>query len=263
MKLLVYLTIGVATILLLVTSCTKDAADWTYSTDNTMSELAFDDVYNITSGGVNSNSDLRSCGTLDIDTTANSWFPVTLTFDYGTGVVCADGRTRSGVLTAVMSDRWSTTGMTCEISTTNYTVEGYQVEGTNTITNQGLINGNLTFKSEIVGGKVTTPDGDEITREATKYWSWIGGASTPLDVNDDVYQLTGTASGTTRNGDAFNAEITTPVVKAVSCDWVQEGKVEVTPAGGGVVRAIDYGSGTCDNQAEVSYGNWSMNITLN
>lgn len=248
---------------MLFSACEIENADWTYSTDNTVSEFGFDDVYSVSHGEANSNNNLRSCGTVIVDTTAGTYFPVTLTFDFGTSTTCIDGRTRSGKLTAVYTDRWSAVGMTCTVTPDNYKVNNHGVTGTQVITNQGLTNGAPTFKSEITNGEVTLPDGNKITRNATKYWSWIAGASTPLNVLDDVYQLTGTANGTTRNGNAYTATITTPLVKAQNCAWVQEGRIEVTPTGGGTVRAIDYGNGTCDASAEVSYGRWSSTIVLN
>jgi hypothetical protein len=250
-------------VIMLCSACEIEDADWTYSTDNTVSDFGFEDVYNLSNGEAQSHNELRSCGAVRIDTTANTYFPVTLTFDFGTGTTCVDGRTRAGQLTAVYTDRWSAPGMTCTVTSTNYKVNNHGVSGTQVITNKGLVNGSLTFESVITNGVVTLPNGSTITRTATKNWAWIAGAATPLDISDDVYQLTGTASGTTRNGNAYTATITTPLVKANSCTWVQEGRIEVTPAGGGTTRAIDYGNGSCDATAEVSYGRWSTTIALN
>lgn len=261
MKLLSYFTLSIATLLLVTTACEKqEAADWTYSTDDTMADLAFDDVYNAMSGESNDNNNLRACANLTLSGTT---FPITVTADFNASTGCGDGRVRSGVITAVYSGRWNATGTTVTITTTNYTVNGYKVAGTNVIENLGTVNGNPTFRSTVTNGQVTTPTGDVIHRDAVKEYAWIDGTSTPLDITDDVWQLTGSANGTTRNGNAYTAQITTPVIKANSCNWVQQGVVEVQPAGGGVVRKIDYGPNTCDATATVSYGLWSMNITMN
>ncbi|BDS14906.1 hypothetical protein [Aureispira anguillae] len=260
MKRLSYFALSITTCLLLTTACEKEAADWTYSTDDTMADLAFDDIYNAMSGESNDNNNLRACANLTLSSTT---FPITVTADFNGSTGCGDGRVRSGTITAVYTDRWNAAGSKVTITTTDYSVNGYRVEGTNVIENLGQVNGNPTFRSTVTNGKVTTPTGDIITRDAVKEYAWIDGVGTPLDIADDVWQLTGTANGTTRNGNAYTAEITTPVVKANSCNWVQQGVVEIRPAGGGTVRTVDYGPNTCDAIATVTYGTWSANITMN
>lgn len=259
MRLLCYFTLSVVVCLFLTTSCNKDAADWTFSTDDTMADFAFNDLYTVMSGESNDNNNLRSCATLTLSSTS---FPITVTADFNASTGCGDGRTRSGVITAVYTGRWNQQGTTVTITTTDYTVNGYRIEGTNVIENMGMVNGAPTFKSTVTGGKVTTPTGDVILRDAVKEYAWIAGSGTPLDVTDDEWQLTGTANGTTSSGKQYTAAITTPVIKAASCKWIQQGVVEVTPAGGGVMRSIDYGPNTCDNVAVVTYGTWSANINM-
>lgn len=256
-----YFMLGIAACLLLTTACEKDVpADWTYSTDDTMADLAFDDIYNTMSGESNDNNNLRACANLILSSTT---FPITVTADFNGSTGCGDGRIRSGVITAVYTGRWNAPGTTVTITTTDYTINGYKLEGTNVIENLGLVNGNPTFKSTVIDGKVTTPDGNVILRDAVKEYVWTAGSNTPLDITDDVWQLIGSANGTTRNGNIYTAEITMPIVKANSCNWIQQGVVEVRPTEGGAVRTIDYGSNTCDNIATVTYGIWSANITMN
>jgi len=266
MKLLSYFTFTVIACLFLATSCQQDAADWSYTTDDTMAGLAFDDIYNTMSGEDDDNNQLRACATLTLVTTPGTTYPITVTAVFnGTG--CGDGRVRTGTLTAVYSGRWFTTGTTVTITSdaaNPYTVSGYVVEGVNTITNTSGTTGNPSFTSVVTNGKVTTPNGDEILRSGTRNYEMTGGSTTPLDVTDDVWQLTGSVNGTTSTGKQYTAtvDVATPIVKAQSCKWIQSGVIEITPAGGGVVRTIDYGNGTCDNKASVTYGSWSMDITM-
>ncbi len=267
MKLLSYFTLTVVACLLLTTACQKEAADWSYSTDDTVAGLAFDDIYNTMSGEDDPGGNLRSCATLTLSNT-NGTFPVTVTAVFsGTSTGCGDGRVRSGKLTAVYSDRWFTPGATVVITSDAsdpYTVSGYSVVGVNTITNTSGTTGNPSFSSQITGGQVTTPEGDVILRDGTRYYEWIAGSSTFADYTDDEWQLTGSVTGTTSTGKEYTAVITTPVIKAYSCKWIQQGVIEVTPSGGGVVRTVDYGpTNNCDNVATVTYGTWSANIVMN
>ena len=260
MKQRFYLMLSAALCLCLTTSCLKEAADWTYSTDDTLADFAFDDIYNMMNGESNGNSTLRACANLTLSSTT---FPITVTADFNGSTGCGDGRVRSGVLTAVYTGRWNDAGTTVTITTTDYTVNGYRVEGTKVIENKGVVNNVPTFDVTITNGKVTTPTGDVILRDAAKTYEWIGGSSTPFDITDDIWQLRGNATGTTSSGKDYTAEITTPVVKAQQCKWIQQGVIEVTPTNGGAVRSIDYGPNVCDGQVTVAYGSWSTTINLN
>lgn len=260
MKTLVYLTGSILICMLLCMACEKEAADWTYSTDDTMADLSFDDIYTLMSVEDDADNTLRACANLSLSSTS---FPITVTADFTGSTGCGDGRVRSGVLTAIYTGRWNAPGTTITIHTTNYAVNGYQLEGTNIISNiSGL--GSPQFRSEILDGKITTPNGDIILREATKIYTWTAGAATPLDLTDDVWQITGNASGKTSAGMDYTTEITTPITKANSCKWIQHGIIKITPTGSGaVVRSVDYGPNVCDNVASVNYGRWTTNISLN
>ena len=260
MKQAINFTLGLFLLLFLHVSCEKETPDWTYSTDDTMADMSFADIYYSTSKESNGDTSLRSCATVSY---SGQTFPLTVTFDYSAGTGCGDGRVRSGTLTAVYSGRWNQTGTTVSISTNDYTVDGYQIEGTYVISNITTNLGSPKYSTEIQNGKVTTPSGDVILREATKYYEMIAGVSSPFDLTDDVWEITGNAAGTTSSGKTYTANITTPVIKDANCNWIQQGVVEIIPsAAGSIVRKVDYGPNVCDNVVTVSYGSWSMDISL-
>jgi hypothetical protein len=58
----------------------------------------------------------------------------------------------------------------------------------------------------------------------------------------------GSASGTSRHGVSFTTEITDSLVKHKNCPFIDKGTLEITAAGT-VKRAVDFGNGTCDNEA--------------
>ena len=82
--------------------------------------------------------------------------------------------------------------------------------------------------------------------------------------SDDVYSITGSASGTTSNGNTFSSVITSPVIRKmlIGCrrHFVQ-GKLEHTP-GGKATRYIDFGNGACDDQATVIINGNTYTINL-
>ena len=85
--------------------------------------------------------------------------------------------------------------------------------------------------------------------ESTQQWS------------DDVYLVTGSASGTGSQGGTFSATITSALKRTVACHQFVSGTVEVTPANR-PTRYIDFGNGDCDNIATVTVNGHSHTITL-
>jgi len=82
-----------------------------------------------------------------------------------------------------------------------------------------------------------------------------------LNVLDDTYSITGSASGTRANGESYTITITQALVRKMSCYWFESGKVEITPAGK-LTRTLDYGSTGCDANATVTIAGVSFNIVL-
>ena len=56
--------------------------------------------------------------------------------------------------------------------------------------------------------------------------------------------------------------ITSPLKRDLSCNWISAGTIELQPTGK-PLRTIDFGTGTCDNQATVTINGTIYNITLN
>src|SRR5438105_2308185 len=81
--------------------------------------------------------------------------------------------------------------------------------------------------------------GGTITWVSTRQREWVEGYSTPLNVLDDTYSITGSASGTRANGESYTITITQALVRKMSCYWFESGKVEITPAGK-LTRTLDY-----------------------
>ena len=109
--------------------------------------------------------------------------------------------------------------------------------------------------------RIIKPSGRSPVWNSTHTREWVAGDDTPLDFADDVYSITGTANGTDANGRNYTANITTPVISKLTCKWFVSGKIEITPTNKSS-RVVDFGSGTCDNQATVTIGTNIFNIEL-
>ncbi|HNI54701.1 MAG TPA: hypothetical protein PK511_09285 [Chitinophagales bacterium] len=261
--------------------CKKESLDTdTYiALDNAIADGSFQDMMNVvTQQAVANGIDGFSSGTAngklleDCPTTTFSeplgTFPNTMTVDFG--VSCTTGYLgveRSGKVIATFTGPYSAEGTTITITTDNYYVNGNKVEGTKTITNEGLNDaGNLEFVVVMVDGVVTLATGETISWNSSRTREWIAGDET-LEIEDDVYSVTdgpgvdNAVEGINRSGTPFTAHIAEPLVRALDCRWFRSGVLEVTPEEM-LTRSIDFGSGDCDNVATLSIGEFETEITL-
>ena len=265
---------AIAMITLIFTGCRKKDEpdkDTVSASDNALAEATFTDVNNIadeaSSGSLTSykgGSDagiLSACATITFTPGAND---TTMTIDFGaTNCLCKDGRYRRGQILVTWSGAYKDPGHVHVITFNNYFVNDNQVTGTKTVTNMGTNqSGNLYFSITVNGSIILSAanGGATITYASTRSREFIEGASTPQR-NDDVYLITGSASGTSTNGKSFTASIIQPVRKELACYYLVSGSIEFNPSGK-ATRIIDFGNGTCDNDATVTINGNTYNIKL-
>jgi hypothetical protein len=264
------------------TACKKDSkeedSDTVPAQDNSLAESNYNDANTMVDASVTfgasflyrtaTNQDvarledvLGGCVSVTIDT-VNS--PRTLTINFGTSnCLCVDSRYRRGKILASWNGKYRDAGTVVTISYDNYFVNDNQIKGTHKTTNMGLNNaGHLVYLIEVNGSIVKANNGGTITWASTRSREWIQGSHTPLNIQDDVYAITGSASGTTASGQTYAIAITQPLLRWMNCYWFESGKIEVTPAGR-LARTLDYGSGGCDNKATVTIAGTTYNISLN
>lgn len=209
--------------------------------------------------GTLESTDALSCATVEV-TPANS-FPKTITIDFGAGCTSIDNVTRSGKIIITLSDSVHKYGATAVMTFDNYKVSGYKVEGTITWTNTTTPNG-VSWTRSIENGKITHPNGNY-------YWLHVGsktvqqtaGVTTPLNLLDDVYSITGNHTVTNPAGKSRTATILEALEKKVICHNVTKGKIKIQ--GPNHFAILDYGDGTCDRLATISIdGSAPRNILL-
>lgn len=204
-----------------------------------------------------------SCSTVDVvQNSANNY---TLTLDYGTGCICLDGRRRAGKLIAVFDGKWNVDGTTVTITPENYQVTGlngtvYDFSFTHTITRAGLNNAGHFVLSVRVEDAVLSSTEGTIRWESTRNVAWTEGILDG-DPSTNVYEITGSASGTSSNNVSFTVTIDEPLVIKTTCPHIVQGVLSLTPAGK-LTRTLDYGDGTCDNEALLVIDTFSRTITL-
>jgi len=263
------------TIIVMLSSCTKEEPVnyATLAEDATATESAFNDVFRVVDDeskngqyeatvgktSVTYVSHIDTCAIVTINTNGGN-FPMTLTIDFGSGCTDAYSVVRKGKIICIYSGRYRDTGSNVTVTTDNYYVNDFKVEGEEIYTNNGRnTNGNIEFSSVVNNGKITKPDGGIITwhSERTNEWAegesttWLNGIS---GICDDVYLVTGYGEGTTSDGHDYRIDITGPLKKQICCYWVSQGSITVQ-VDGVQLASIDYGDGTCNPNANLTYGN--------
>lgn len=235
--------------------------------DNANADAQFNDLDNLVSDFMNSNSDqlrstgepstertnrFRNCGTVTIDTETK-----TAIIDFGTGTTCNDGRTRSGKIRITYTGRYIDAGSIITAVPEDYFVNNVKVEGTKIITNVTQPNQPITHTVVVNNGKLTFPDNATFTWQANRVRVWQQGQS-DLNPFNDVFQITGTTSGVNRRGKNFTAEITTPLIVKTEC-WLQGIRKPVSGVyvvtGENAQKTADFGNGTCDRNVTVTINN--------
>lgn len=251
-----------------LSSCNRENADWTFEQDNAVSSELFQDLYKQIDETGQSEGSLKNCSNITISDTVRGSFPKTVTIDFGTGC-SVGGRTRSGVITAIFTGRWRDAGTNITVTLNNYKVNQYSVQGTATFTNNGLNNnGNLNYTVSFANGVIRdTTNNQTLSWSGTKNYEMVAGQNTDFATNgvagieDDIYHITGSASGVNRNGTPFTAQITERLVRDMSCKWITDGTIEMTPQNGST-RTLNFGDGACDANVSFSYRRWTFNFLL-
>jgi hypothetical protein len=216
--------------------------------ENVLNEAAVKDSFaGNTPTGITTTMNILSCASVTISQGA---FPKTIVIDFGTGCTPTNGTVlRSGKINVTLSDSLRKSGSVAVMTFDNYVVGGYKKEGTITWTNTSQ-NGIKSWTRVCANGKITAPGG--------RYWLHSGsqtevqteGSSTPFNLLDDVFTLTGTHTVTNSNGVTRTSEITQALEKKVTCENIDKGSIKIT--GPNHYAVIDFGDGTCDRNATIS-----------
>jgi len=277
---------------LMMTGCRKKKEQEEPDTDqqaaqeNQIAENMMSDVGGIGSQG----SENGSLSTYRMDQTADisgitsgtlSFGVKTFTVDFGPypGVTCLDGKKRSGKL---MFDFTASTnsatayrmpGFNMNVTSSNYTVEDYTVNiiskniqnttptsiptGTNPGTNlTWAITANVSIVKPSNGGTITWNSTRTKTLLNTSDPNCYKGQTMPIDWSKAKISLSGSASGTTAQGDSYTSAIHSIVRDFGGCKifgrypWIS-GTIDFTP-GTKATRYIDFGNGTCYNSVTIT-----------
>ena len=200
------------------------------------------------------------CRTVTVEPEERGVWPKTFTIDFGDGCELREGMVKKGKMIITQSGPLDTRRWKKVVTYEDYYVNGNQIEGTHTIT-FSVGSGNPVWTHTVEGSRITKEDGQVITREADHTRVQTRGTDTPRIKTDDVYQISGSASGINRKGVVYSTSITEPIRIFMGCRWIISGVKEIQVEGESLV-ILDYGDGTCDNKATVTKDGETREITL-
>lgn len=183
----------------------------------------------------------------------------TLTIDFGpTNCLCADGRYRRGKILVRFTSDVNRRTAGAVVTRENYFVNDNQHTATRTFTDTGL----GSFTVDVTNASIIRANNGG-THSWTANWTFTrtAGYGTP-QVSDDVYSVTGSATGTNRKNVGYTATIQNPLIKRADCPkYFVQGTIGVTNTNSKTMT-LDYGTGTCDNVATVTVNGHTRTIQL-
>jgi len=176
-------------------------------------------------------------------------FPKTIVIDFGAGCTSPNGVARKGKINIVVSDSVRKSGSTAVMTFDGYFVTGFKTEGTITWTNTSTasIKG---WQRKIEGGKITTPTGKYWLHNGLKNVTQTAGYTSPRNLLDDEFTLTGNHTLTNSNGVSLTSSIVIPLEKKTICDNISKGSIRLL--GANHTAIIDFGDGNCDKLGTLS-----------
>lgn len=275
--------------LLLIVSCQREnsqtmteeqqqqEASIVSSESDAEAEIVFNDVFD-DAMGVNDEVGLEGCGTLNrlnpcytiTITRLNppDAFPVKVVIDFGAGCRGLDGHYRKGKIITEYTNRLLVPGASATTIFDGFYIDTIKVEGTHKIANTSSSNTTRQYTVDVTDAKLTKPSGNYVQWRNHKVITQIEGLTT-VSFLDDIFRIEGSASGKVKRGDllvAWESNIIEPLIKKFSCRWIVKGKIRTvrvnTAANGPWIAVLDFGNGTCDNQAVITINGVSRQITL-
>lgn len=257
---------------LFLVSCKKEEipdSDTLAAVDNAHAEALFGDAALVCDEAGYKNGPFTavlgsSCAVVTYDS-LNLTDPDTINIDFGTATcMCNDSSTRRGKMTVIYTGNFADSGSTHTVTFANYYTNDDRLSGSFTVTNNGpdSISGNTIFHID-AAGSVLMSVGGQINWYSSKKVEWTIGESTP-GWDDNVYMVTGTASGSQGTGRTFISQIYTPILRVLSpgCRrYFTQGSIQIKPTDK-ALRTLEFGNGSCDNVATIAIDGTLYNVLL-
>lgn len=197
-----------------------------------------------------------NCATVSYDTAGVS---VTVTIDYGTtNCLCNDNKYRRGkMIITYNAPNFNAVGNVITWTPENYFVNDNGVAGSrrveHTSQTEWKINANATI--------TLAENQGSFTWKSDRIRTQVAGENTFM-LQDNEYTITGSAEGKTAAGNEYTIDIQKPLEIQLGCRWIKAGTLSINSSNLTEPATIDYGTGSCDNFATLTYKGREKEINL-
>jgi hypothetical protein len=185
-------------------------------------------------------------------TISSGAYPKTVTIDFGTGTTSPNGIVRSGIIKVKLSDSFKINGSFDSLYFINYAVNGYKKTGYVIWSN--FSHGDTLQWVRTDSGTVTAPNGSYWHHSGQRDVIQTAGFGGPLYAN--TYAISGSHTFVNSDGIASSSVIILPLEKQADCFYIDKGQLRID--GPTNYAIIDFGDGTCDNNATFSFNGLSL-----
>lgn len=227
-----------------------------------------------TGGSVLTQRNPTACYTVTVTHPQGTPFPVHVVIDFGnTGCPGLDGHIRTGKIIVDYTARLIHPGAVATTTFDNFYIDSIKVTGTHRIENTSppitTIPPARQFTVDVINGKLLKPNGNYTEWNSHKVITQVEGLATSTVHLDDVFKIEGHANGKVRRGTllvAWQSTIVEPLIKRFNCRWIVKGRIRTVRGTNTAsplwVAILDFGQGTCDNQAVIIINGVPHNISL-
>jgi hypothetical protein len=174
---------------------------------------------------------------------------------------CSDGRLRRGTIVVSYTGDFNAVGTEKNVTFDSFYVNDYKIEGSQKVTNMGVVDGYLTYQNSVTDGHIVKPgNAGTFVYNMQRTCTMLSGDTTRTLV-DDVYDITGSGTGTSVDGVSFTTEIVTPLRKELRYKYIVSGIINIQPDGQSL-RVLNFGDGSYDNVANIFIGDERYSIQL-
>lgn len=256
---------------LLLTNCDVESVqeDFNFSAENSLRAAQTDNVadgaLSIIENAYAETEEPRSvavttlfpdCTTITIQPNGNGG---TISLDFGTGCQLNNGAFVTGSIEIVYGPLDNgTRNLTYEY--TNFAYNSNGITGGGSVV-RVIDNGNGNPQSTVTETITVSFTDSEITatRTATRIAAWVEGVGSGT-WQDNVYHITGNWETTFTNGFSRTGTVTQQLVRKLNCRYLVSGLLEISQQS--LTGVIDWGDGSCDNQATLDINGRIYDIVL-
>lgn len=286
MKSITYFNLGILALCIAIFSCRKDRendpdtflSDQRVAQDDSRAENETEDIEGIQDeimsqtsvnfGRVAADTSYKydGCATVTI-VRRSGGNPGTITADFGSGCVGADGRTRKGKIIWTYTDRIRKPGAIVVTTFENYAVKnknasqfimvGNTSKKTTTNTSQAepVSNGAAVAFTRELDMKFTNEDGTNFSHKGTKFVEVKLGVLGDRWDNVHILKQGSQITGTDRVGRNFTKTALTDVIRKAECaklGFYRPVSGQIKIENDNKTKIIDFGDGTCDSEVTVT-----------